>query len=222
MGRRRTTKKPVQKNMSNKQSNASLNRKIDNRIKQHGETKYTIVNAGPVNIPQSSSALNYDALVNVAVGANDVDNRIGDSITARGLYLRMFFTPTTSPTTNSAYNQIRLLVVRHFDSGSVGLSSVLQTTTAGYASICSPINHDNASRFKVLHDSVITINYNNNRLPMLTKYINLHNTKIQFSASGTGSPIKNAIRLYMFSYLSYASYEVPQMNMYMKVHYKDV
>lgn len=185
------------------------------------ETKYTVLQAGAVNVTQGSSALNYDLFANCAVGTGDTNNRIGDSITAQGIMLRLLLSPTTSPTTYPANNFIRIIIVKHYDAGSIGITEVLQLTTAGYIQITANPKHDNLERMKILYDNVIPVSSYRNSPYSLEKYISLHNTKVGFGAGSTGSPIKNGIRMYLMSYLNYATYEVPRLDFTAKVTYKD-
>lgn len=184
------------------------------------ETKYTEAYATGTEIPLSNSAFNVDAFVNCAVGTSDNNQRIGDTLKAVGIFLNIAFSPTTNPTSSPAHNKLRLLVVRHFDSGSVGLSNVLQDTTTGYAGIVSPPFHDNKGRLKILYDRIFDIGYYQ-KYPHLKKYISLHGTTVGFNAGSTGSPIKNGIRVYLFSAQNFATHEVPKINYRFRTIYKD-
>lgn len=184
------------------------------------ETKYTGQYYTSVAVPQATAPLNYDLFVNCAVNANDVNGRVGDKLNATGLFFNIGFSPETSPTTVQIPCFFRILIVRHNDSGSVGLSNVLQQTIAGMTSITSPYKNDNEGRLKVIYDRVMSTN-DYMAIPLIRRKIRFKNMPVHFDAGSTGSPVKNGLRLYIFTNEVDASYNIPQINVYWRVFYKD-
>lgn len=107
-----------------------------------------------VSLPVATPAI--ISLTNMAQGLTDI-TRIGDSIKARFLQLRLKFTPLFSAV---ASNHIRMMLVidKSINAATPVNTLTLANLFQNSADILSPINKDQGDRFVILKDKQIILN----------------------------------------------------------------
>lgn len=142
----------------------------------------------------SVAAVNYTGAINLVSGVtagDDVNQRSGNSILARSLYVN--YDATVNLTSGGGASQIlRKIIFMDCDNQGVTptTSDVLQTVGTTNA-VNSPLNVDNVKRFRILYDKKHVLNGQGTERIQVKKYIPLYK---HMRFSGTGANIlENAI-----------------------------
>lgn len=165
-------------------------------VRSSAETKYIDYTAN-ANVTQVQSALVYSLTNGISVGTADNGNRIGDKVTARSLDLRYTLSPIASY--SGVEDFVRVLVVKIMSPSwySSFYQDILQSPANGLASIPAPFNHDNRRKFHIIYDRVHKFDVNGSNSTFVRKLINLKNSTIGYSASGT-TAIVNDLKLVIY------------------------
>lgn len=137
-----------------------------------------------------------DLLSSIAQG-NDDNQRQGNSVLARSLYLQM---DARINTVNDS-NVLRVLVV--VDTENTGtaptVSDVLQTSMVGTSNVINaPINNDHLPRYNILLDKKLVLSKNGNERICFKRYIKLYK-HIKYTGANATDTYKNNIYMVMVS-----------------------
>lgn len=127
---------------------ARIATKIYNRQEaKNAELKYWDVE--DVSNATTNAGTIYNISLSIAQGTG-VNDRIGDAVKAKSLFLRYDFIASGGAT--ASYETVRLIALRWYASGVPSVSSILSLTTSTTHRPLSMLEMDNTKLFKVIYD----------------------------------------------------------------------
>lgn len=140
------------------------------------------------------SAINYTGAINLVSGVtagDDVNQRSGNSILARSLYVNYDATVNTTAGVNATQIYRKIIFMDCDNQGVTPATSDVLQAVGNANAVNSPLNVDNVKRFKILYDKKHVLNGQGAERIQVKKYIPLYK-HLRFS--GTGANIlENAI-----------------------------
>ena len=179
------------------------------------EKKFLIFNQPIIYSPSGLTPL-FVHLTQLAQGTTD-SNRIGDTVRLNGLFVRQHI--DCSKTNQGAYS-MRFMIIQWLDVATPVLSDVLQSVTTVTAAVISGYRHDQASRYRILHDTVRFVSPsvdNPKSLMTISKQINFKKlASVQYEGSVISNPLNG---LYFISFCN--NLVQTTGNIFMKFTYRD-
>jgi len=143
---------------------------------------------------------------------DDVNNRQGNSVLGKNLYLRYhtYRDPVNAATTNT----LRMIIVKDLEN--TGSAPTIANMLAA-VDVDSPLNVDTLPRWEILRDKVFTLGLQGNMGFAGKQFIKI-NDHLKFTGSATTDVYKNAIYLIL---LSSESTGPPTMDLYARLEFYD-